>query len=365
MNEITLLSSDVLLQQLSDLTDEVFFAFQPLENKLLYLNAAFEKVWNISRATAGTGLSVINNSIHPDDRIIIANAIVAITTNRRKQHIEFRINTGDGQQKWIQVNAFSFKQNMVDTIIGIATDITGNKAYNDTLHKINNKKNTILEILAHDLASPLKNIQMSVQVLAAHLEDKQDATLTTLLEVLAECSRKSIEMISSFINKDFLEPAEVALLKQRTDIVEKIREIVSQYQQSSYTKRPRFHFIATTKSLFVKIDESKFMQVINNLLSNALKFTHNDGEITIEVKDEGRKVLIKVEDNGIGIPAAMHPFLFDKYTSAKRPGLNGEESTGLGMSIIKTIVEWHNGQVWFKSEEGKGTAFYVEIPKDS
>ena len=365
MNEITPLSSDVLLQQLSDLSDEVFFAFQPQENRLLYLNAAFEKVWNMPREAAGTNLSVINKSIHPDDRIIIANAIVAIKTSKQKQQLEFRIVTGDKQFKWINVNAFLFQQDKVDTIIGIATDITSNKAYSDTLHKITDKKNTILEILAHDLASPLRNIQMSVQVLAEHIHNKQDPAIVQLLQVLAESSRKSIEMIKSFINQEFLESTEVVLLKQRADIIEKIKEVIKQYRQSPHSLRPRFQLIASAESLFVKIDESKFMQVINNLLSNALKFTPDHGDIKVFIKEEGKNVLIKVQDNGIGIPENMQPFLFDKYTEARRPGINVELSTGLGMSIIKTIVEWHNGRVWFESTEGKGSSFFVEIPKDS
>lgn len=110
----------------------------------------------------------------------------------------------------------------------------------------------------------------------------------------------------------------------------------------------------------------KFIQVITNLVSNAIKFTQDDGTISIHVEDkeDTGTLLITIEDNGIGIPDKYHASLFDKFTKARRPGLRKEPTIGLGMSIIKTIIEWHNGKIWFESEENKGTTFYLEIPKN-
>jgi two-component system sensor histidine kinase VicK len=75
-------------------------------------------------------------------------------------------------------------------------------------------------------------------------------------------------------------------------------------------------------------------------------------------------VLITIQDNGIRIPAHLQEGLFEKFTKARRPGLRGEESVGLGMSIIKTIVEWHQGKIYFESEENKGSTFYIELPRE-
>src|SRR5207253_7910739 len=110
-------------------------------------------------------------------------------------------------------------------------------------------------------------------------------------------------------------------------------------------------------------DDTKFMQVINNLISNAIKFTPDGGEITVSLEEKEETVLITVADTGIGIPEKFHATLFDKFSAARRPGIKGEPSVGLGMSIIKMIVEWHQGHIWFDSQENKGTTFYIEIPK--
>ena len=106
------------------------------------------------------------------------------------------------------------------------------------------------------------------------------------------------------------------------------------------------------------------MQVINNLISNSIKFTHDGGIISVSIEDKQDTVLFTVADNGIGIPAKYHDKLFDKFTKARREGLKGEPSTGLGMSIIKTIVEWNDGKIWFDSKENEGTTFYIELPKE-
>jgi two-component system sensor histidine kinase VicK len=114
----------------------------------------------------------------------------------------------------------------------------------------------------------------------------------------------------------------------------------------------------------VEADEVKFMQVINNLISNAIKFTHDGGIITIRIEEKKNLILISIQDNGIGIPEHLQDGLFEKFTKARRPGIKGEPSVGLGMSISKTIVEWHKGRMWFESKEHKGTTFYIELPKE-
>jgi two-component system sensor histidine kinase VicK len=106
----------------------------------------------------------------------------------------------------------------------------------------------------------------------------------------------------------------------------------------------------------------KFLQIVNNLISNAIKFTKENGVIKVDLQQLEKSVLITVADNGIGIPKSMQPVLFKKYTKAGRTGVDGEESVGLGMWIVKSLTEAHNGRVWFESEEDKGSKFYVEIP---
>jgi len=113
-----------------------------------------------------------------------------------------------------------------------------------------------------------------------------------------------------------------------------------------------------------RVDSMKFLQIINNLISNAVKFSDKNGTIRIHLEKLEGTSLLTVSDNGIGIPRKLQPFVFDKHTVAGRTAPNGQESVGLGMWIVKTFAEAHGGNVWLESEEGEGTTVYVEIPLD-
>ena len=100
-----------------------------------------------------------------------------------------------------------------------------------------------------------------------------------------------------------------------------------------------------------------------NLVSNALKFTPDAGYVSVVVEPAPGSVRIHVRDNGVGIPLDLQSLLFEPFTKARRPGLRGEPTTGLGLVLCKTIVEWHHGTIEVVSIEGEGTTFTVEIPQ--
>lgn len=181
------------------------------------------------------------------------------------------------------------------------------------------------------------------------------------LSLIEQISKKSVLMIQEFVKKEFVESVGVALVKKRTNLTPIFISTAEEYQQKENELGKAFRLNISDEQIFVEIDESKFFQAVNNLIFNAIKFTTDGGTITLSLQGQGETVLISVADNGIGIPKKYHEYLFERYNEARRVGLKGEPSVGLGMSIIKTIVDWHNGKVWFESEENKGSTFYIEI----
>ena len=112
----------------------------------------------------------------------------------------------------------------------------------------------------------------------------------------------------------------------------------------------------------MNIDVEKFRRVIRNLITNAIKFSPEYSKIKVSAEIREGHLLVKVKDKGIGIPDQLKDKIFDPFTTAKRFGTSGEKPIGLGLSIAKQIVEAHGGEIWFKSNEGGGTSFYIEIP---
>ena len=235
-----------------------------------------------------------------------------------------------------------------NVVCGRLADVTEQKLYEYKLLEFMNKKNAVLNIISHDLAGPLGSIQMLSTLLAHHLKEAKNEQVTKIISMIEANSKRGIKMIQEFIKKEFLESAGVELQKKRVNLVERIEQIFSEYKSSELHLNINFAFDCGYTEIYVMIDEVKFMQAVNNLISNAIKFTPDNGTVTLKLTKNEGKVLLAIADTGIGIPKKFHEKLFDKFNLAGRVGLRGEHSVGLGMSIIKTIIEWHKGSIWLE-----------------
>lgn len=353
-----------ILEQVAEKSTQAFFIFDTTQQQLRYINPAFEKIWQRNRQAIYPNLQVIMDSIHPEDQVYMAEQYKRLLYNEESKSVECRIVLPDGTLKWVCFTAYLIPQHKATQFIaGYAEDISKGKAYSSNLLKYNAKKNAVLEIISHDLAAPFNTIQGMVSLIEKKLAQQEYTEAEDLLKYIKESSKRGSDLIRDFVNQEFLESSEVVLNKNRIDIVEKVRMIIEDYKNGKKLIPKQFELTTSHDSVFVEIDEMKFVQVLNNLISNAIKFTPDNGSISLHVEEKQDTILITVADNGIGIPKALQPVLFEKFTKARRPGLRGEKSVGLGMSIIKTIVELHQGTIGFESEEDKGSRFFIEIPK--
>ncbi len=347
-------------------TRNVFFVYHAESKEFLYLNAAFEQIWNIPVNSAKSNPAALLDTIHPEDKDYMAANFRRLLKGEKRNDIEFRIKLNGGQIKWLCLNAFLQTEEAGNqhSVTGIVEDITKTKENYAILEKFAAKKNSILEILSHDLAGPLTNIESMSSLIAEEIKTYKNTELEKMVDMVSKTSTRSVKMIREFVQQEFLASANSSTVRKRVNIVQKLWESMDQYKSTEEFTGKKFSFSASDEEIFLKVDDYKFMQVINNLISNSIKFTRDGGTISVSVKDKQESVFFTVADNGIGIPAKYHDKLFDKFTKARRKGLKGEPSTGLGMSIIKTIVEWHNGKIWFSSTENEGTTFYIELPKE-
>jgi signal transduction histidine kinase len=120
--------------------------------------------------------------------------------------------------------------------------------------------------------------------------------------------------------------------------------------------------VADNHPVYAHINTEKFHRVIDNLISNAIKFSKENDKIEVRLRQTNHNVLIEVKDYGLGIPKDMLPHVFDRFSKAGRKGVRGEQSTGLGLSIVRQIVEKHNGTIEVESMEKQGSTFRIELP---
>ncbi len=354
------------LEDLVERSSQVVFAFDVNAEKFVYLNPSFELVWRRTRESVYANPALLLEFVHPKDKEFIVEGFEKLLKNPQEAESrgrEFRILLPDGRVRWVNLIPNLIEQNGGRLIAGFAVDNTSEKENEANVQRFASKKNSLLEILSHDLSGPIINIQGLTSLLAKESRDYNNPKLDKMIEMIATTSERSVGMIREFVKQEFLESVNVELIRKRVNLVEVVGQTVEQYKASETDIAKTFVFEASDNEIFAEVDEYKFNQVLNNLISNAIKFTENGGTITVKVEEEKKRALVTVADNGIGIPAKYHANLFEKFTKAKRRGLKGEPSVGLGMSIIKTIVEWHGGSIWFESKEDEGSKFYIEVPK--
>jgi two-component system sensor histidine kinase VicK len=335
----------------------ISFVYDRERSGFTYMDDAFAALLNKQPEEITPDLLL--SLVHRDDTDYVDEKFQELLIGSLSGSVEFRIVI-EGETHWIRTTPFLVNLEGKSLVAANVTDFTSEWSNSESIRRYANKKNSILNMLAHDLRGPLEIAHTLTRNINKKIDDPGLLTLTTSLSGIIN---QSIQLIASLIDRELLETVEVELSTKRIDIAMKIAEYVEECKRSESAADRIFNFSSSSKSIYLDLDEAKFMQIMNNLVTNSLKFTHPGGIISIEVIDKEKSVLFTVADNGIGIPKHFHDGLFDKFTKARRKGLNGEPTIGLGLSIAKMIVEWHKGKIWFESEEDAGTKFYFEIPK--
>jgi signal transduction histidine kinase/tetratricopeptide (TPR) repeat protein len=227
------------------------------------------------------------------------------------------------------------------------------------LERVNKNYIRIMRVMAHDLRNPISGMTG----LAAMLLEEEDIGEESkhMLRLIETTGLHTVEMISELLKTGLAEEDEKAV-KQPLDIKALVYDSVELLQFKAADKEQKVIFESDNTPVIAGINHEKIWRVVNNLIVNAIKFSHIGGVIRVGMSSDDKNVLLSVADNGIGIPDDQKELIFEMFTPAKKPGTDGEQPFGLGLSISKRIVDMHNGRIWFESEAGKGTTFFVELP---
>lgn len=227
----------------------------------------------------------------------------------------------------------------------------------DELEKVNKDKDRILHVVAHDLRNPISGATALISDVLELVEPGEQQILSMSQRAL----NNSLILINQLLELD-LSPENIKLNKQQADLNEILASSVALMQISAGKKNQIINFEPVSGGLLADIDIEKFERLINNLLNNAIKFSPLNEHILLTLDQKDGNALIIVKDNGVGIPPSMQAGLFHVMNDSRRRGTAGEKSFGLGLSICKQIAEAHGGELWLKSEAGKGSSFFLRLP---
>lgn len=233
---------------------------------------------------------------------------------------------------------------------------------NIELEELNDQKNQLIGMAAHDLRNPLSVIKGYGEFLltddAAGLNEEQ----AEIIKIMSEASNRMLDMVNNLLDISKIESGKVELNLKKENLTALIASLIKVNKIIAAKKGINITFNYSDEEIFVNIDIHKITQVLDNLLSNAVKFSFPDSSIEVSVTLNSLLVKVCVKDYGQGIPAGEIHKLFKPFSRTSVKSTAGESNSGLGLAIVKKIIQSHRGDIFVESEFKKGASFYFTLP---
>lgn len=226
-------------------------------------------------------------------------------------------------------------------------------------HELNEAKTNFIATVSHELKTPISSIKMSARLLNDKRVGEMNEEQTGLVKSITDDSERLLKITSELLNMAQIETGQIQLTVSTVNPADIISNAIQAVAAKSKEKNITINNIAAQGLPFINVDADKTTWVLNNLLTNAIKYSFNNGTIDISASKADGNVLFSVVDRGPGIAEEYIPRLFERYYQV--PG-STEKGTGLGLAISKDFIEAQKGKIWIKSEIGKGTECYFLLP---
>jgi len=287
----------------------------------------------------------------------------AIATGKAMQ-MTFPIRGADGRHRHFFTSVAPLRDAAGNIVqwFGTNTDITPIENAQNELKAANRRKDEFLAMLAHELRNPLAPIATAAELLKLAVLDEDRVRKTS--DVIARQVGHMTELVDDLLDVSRVTRGLVTLQEETVSVNSLLAEAVEQVHALLETKRHRFTVQPSDDQFFVKGDRTRLIQVFSNLLNNAAKYTAPEGHITLRVDADARYIEVAVEDDGIGISPTLLPHIFDLFTQAERSPDRSQGGLGLGLALVKSLVELQRGEVSARSKgPGKGSTFTVRLPR--
>lgn len=274
---------------------------------------------------------------------------VKITLNRQEGGIDFILNA--------EFSAIRRESGFVTGLVCVLTDITEQA-------QAERERREFVSNVSHELRTPLTSIKNYSEVLANGAW-KDEEIAPKFLGVIQSETYRMIRMISNLLDLSKMDGRQMVLDKEFVDFKALANHVIDRFKlavDSGQVTNIRLNTEFTTRDLYVEIDQDRIIQVMDNLINNAIKYSPDGGEILISIGETADKIRFTVKDYGIGVPRKDLDHLFERFYRVDKARNSGEGGTGLGLAISREIIELHGGKIGAISIEGRGSTFYFELP---
>jgi PAS domain S-box-containing protein len=365
--ESALLESEERFRQLAENVNDIFWLRDTDTKRVLYQNPAFISFFRVKPEPEQVNLNCLIRATHEDDRQKVLDLLEDLTAVQPHE-IEVRIYNANDTLHWFSMKVYPVKNTFGDIVrqVGIATDISGLKkaevALKEALElekKLGELKSNFVSMASHEFRTPLASVLMAADSLQRYRSRMTDVEMDKYLERIMRNVEFLRDIIGKVLNLSKIESGKIPFKPEKIGMRSFLTNWIEDYRLIR-TVRHLLKFTPFIPEIEISIDTQLFKQAIENLVSNSIKYSAEGTVITISLHKTDDHLVISVADQGIGIPVTDFPYLFDPFFRSKI--IENVHGTGLGLPIVKQIIELHNGRIYFESELHKGSAFYLELP---
>ena len=340
---------DRLLAVFINITDGLLVFNQ--KDKLVLINSQAEKIFNI------TSKKIIGKTILDIVSGFNLKSLTDFIKNKTKIGKTFKKEISVKKDLILEVSAIPLiKEKKELGILVILRDIVREKA-------MEKAKTEFVALSAHQLRMPLSIIKWSAKMLFDEDVGKLTKEQKEYLDKIYQSNERMIILINNLLDVAKIEEGKYIYRPTIENIEKLIESVIKTYKQEIKAKNINFVFKKPVLKIpETRMDVEKINLAIDNLLNNALRYTPFKGKVTISLKCDIKEIEFSIKDNGIGIPKDQEKEIFTKFFRAVNAKKVKPEGSGLGLFVVKKIVEAHKGKIWFETEENKGTTFYFILP---
>jgi len=255
----------------------------------------------------------------------------------------------------------------VEVTVGVAETVDGHflGAFVQDIserRRVEQMKTEFISTVSHELRTPMTSINASLSMLSQGMAGELAPDVRMLIDIASKSSERMVRLVNDILDMEKIESGKMDYDLRAQPLAPLLQQALDAVAGNAAARRVRTALDDQTPGTLVLADHDRIIQVFINLLSNAIKFSLPEGVVTVRVERKGQMASIAVCDQGSGIPPGFHDRIFQKFAQADSSDSRSREGTGLGLSICKGIVDQHGGAIFFTSQPGAGTQFFVELP---
>lgn len=386
--EAELVESEDKYRRLFELESDAILLIENKEGRILEVNEAAAKLYGHSREELLKMKNVDLSAQKEETRSITSSgaSLVPLRWHQKKDGTVFPVEITGSFFNWkdqavhiAAIRDITVRIKAEEELLKVNQELSArnkefeslNEEYisqNEELYKAKQKaeeadrlKSAFLANMSHEIRTPMNGIIGFAELLRGENLTKRD--INHYVEIVHTCSLQLLSLINDIIDISKIEAGQVTLNEDETTIPSIIKETGQLYASLATNRKLNFLIenLVPERDSNIVADSTKLKQIINNLLSNALKFTP-EGKITLGCKQDGENLVFWVSDTGIGISKEHHNLIFERFRQVKDTHNGGNGGTGLGLSISKALAELMGGKLWLESKPGEGSTFYLSIP---